>query len=249
MSEFLPERISEFLRGAKVLIVGATGALGRAMAKELARKQATVVLLGRRLKALEHLYDELIQAGGAAALYPLNLEGASGNDYLELGERLSQELQTLDAVFITSGLLGDLMPIEDFSAEEWLRLLHVNLHAPVLLMSALLPLLRESKGLLAVALNQPETVSRAFWGGYGAAQAGLRNTLQTLADECERSGPRVVGTIMPPFRSNLRLKAFPAEAPDALLEPEVVARRWLDQLEQNNQGIARLIDHGSKVEH
>src|SRR5688572_12923835 len=73
---------ADALAGRVVLVTGACGGFGTAAAHAAARAGATVVLLGRRVRALEKLYDALEAAGAPKpAIYPLNLEGATPADY------------------------------------------------------------------------------------------------------------------------------------------------------------------------
>lgn len=226
----------------QVLIVGATGALGRAMAFALHEQGARLVLLGRRLKALERLDDELRERGADPALYPLNLEGATAQDYQELQERLGEQPGGLGGLVWAAGQLGELMPLEDYDLSDWLKLIHVNLHAPTFLLSVLAPLLRASSGFALVPVNDPALCASAYWGAYGAAQAGLRNVLSSFAAECERSGPQVLIAQLPPLRSNLRLKAFPAEAPDVPVEASSVVPALLAALAAGRTGLLNLKD-------
>jgi NAD(P)-dependent dehydrogenase (short-subunit alcohol dehydrogenase family) len=224
----------------QVLIVGATGALGRAMAFALHEQGASLVLLGRRLKALERLDDELRERGADPALYPLNLEGACAQDYSDLHDRLAEQPGGLGGLVWAAGQLGELMPLEDYDLSDWLKLVHVNLHAPVFMLSMLAPLLRASSGFALLPLNSPELCSSAYWGAYGAAQAGLRNLLASFAAECERAGPQVLAAELPPLRSNLRLKAFPAETPSLPLDATQVVPRLLAELAAGSHGLISL---------
>jgi NAD(P)-dependent dehydrogenase (short-subunit alcohol dehydrogenase family) len=226
----------------QVLIVGATGALGRAMAFALHEQGARLVLLGRRLKALERLDDELRDRGADPALYPLNLEGATAQDYHELQERLGEQPGGLGGLVWAAGQLGELLPLEDYDLSDWLKLIHVNLHAPAFLLSVLAPLLRASAGFALLPVNDPTLCSGAYWGAYGTAQAGLRNLLSSFAAECERSGPQVLVTQLPPLRSNLRLKAFPAEAPEVPVEAATLVPRLLAALAAGTHGAITLKD-------
>ena len=64
-----------------VLVSGAHGGLGQAASLACARAGATVVLLGRKVPRLNRLFDRIVAEGGEALLYPLDLEGASPDDF------------------------------------------------------------------------------------------------------------------------------------------------------------------------
>ena len=72
---------ADLLAGRVILVTGAGDGLGKAAALALAEHGATVVLLGRKVRPLERVYDAIEQAGGPQpAIYPLNLEGAAPQD-------------------------------------------------------------------------------------------------------------------------------------------------------------------------
>lgn len=220
------------LGGRQILIVGAGGALGRACALAAADHGASVVLLGRRVAALEKLYDD-IEALGAPqpAIYPMNLEGATPADYSELGARIVEGCGRLDGVVYAAGRLHGLTPIEQFEPEEWLRTLQVNLNAPFQLLQALLPALRASANAPNVLfmVDEIERATRAYWGAYGVAQAGLRALIGIAADEWKAQGVSVLGLLPAPIASAFRRKVLVGESAEGLIAPARYAElvTWL----------------------
>ena len=82
---------ADVLAGRVVLVTGAGDGLGRATALQCARHGATVVLLGRTVAKLEKVYDEIKGENLAEpAIYPLNLAGATWNDYEQLAGTLER---------------------------------------------------------------------------------------------------------------------------------------------------------------
>ena len=65
--------------GLRVMITAGGAGIGRATALACAASGAEVVLLDRVLRKLEAVYDEIVAAGGREpAIYPMDLEGATG---------------------------------------------------------------------------------------------------------------------------------------------------------------------------
>lgn len=212
------------LSGRVLLLSGANGGLGQAFALAAARAGAEVVLAGRRVAALERLYDTIETDGGRAAIYPVNLAGAGPGDYAELAERLREQHGGLDALVFVSAHLRGLSSIEHTPPEDWLTALHVNLSAPYLLAQACLPLLRErDDSALVLAVNGPQATARAYWGGYGVAQAGLLQLAAILADELENTPVRVHAFDPGPMRTGLRQRVWFAENPADVPAPDRAA--------------------------
>ncbi len=222
-SDFSPD--GEALAGRAILVAGANGGLGQAAAMAIARAGATVVLLGRRVPKLNRLYDAIEQSGAPQpAIYPLDLEGATPNDYAELAERLGGELGRLDGILHCAAHFAGLTSVESTAPEDWLRAIHVNLTAPLLLTQACLPLLRQSEDSSVVFVqDDPARVRRAYWGGYAIAKAGLEGALAVLADETSNSSVRVSALRPGPMRTPLRARAWFGEDPASVTPPVAYA--------------------------
>ena len=205
----LPTRAPRALDQRVVLVSGAHGGLGSAAAVACARAGATVVLLGRKLPKLNRVYDAVAQAGAEPLLYPLDLEGASPDDYAELADRLRAELGHLDGVLHCAVEFKGLTPLEHTDPAAFARVVHVNLTAPWWLSQACLPLLRQAQdAALVFALDDLERVSQPYWGAYGIAQHGLAAMVGMLHAELASSSVRVSALQPGPMRTGLRSHAY-----------------------------------------
>lgn len=213
------------LRGRVVAVVGATGGLGRATALACGRAGATVVLVGRRVRALEQVYDELVAADAPQpAIRPLDLATAGAAECEETAAAIASGLGRLDAIVFAAGDFEHLARTAATDPAVWLRQLHVNLAAPWLLFRALEPLLAAAPVADAVfVLEDPERMRRAYWGGYGVAKVGLEGLAAALAHEYEHSTIRIRAFRPGPMCTGLRAKAFAGEAAGAPPDPEVAA--------------------------
>ena len=205
----LPTRAPRALDQRVVLVSGAHGGLGSAAAVACARAGATVVLLGRKLPKLNRVYDAVAQAGAEPLLYPLDLEGASPDDYAELADRLRSELGHLDGVLHCAVEFKGLTPLEHTDPAAFARVMHVNLTAPWWLSQACLPLLRQAQdAALVFALDDLERVGQPYWGAYGIAQHGLAAMVGMLHAELASSSVRVSALQPGPMRTGLRSRAY-----------------------------------------
>ncbi|WP_448481696.1 SDR family NAD(P)-dependent oxidoreductase [Pseudoxanthomonas mexicana] len=205
----LPTRAPRALDQRVILVSGAHGGLGSAAATACARAGATVVLLGRKLPKLNRVYDAVAQAGAEPLLYPLDLEGATPDDYAELADRLHAELGHLDGVLHCAVEFKGLTPLEHTDPAAFARVMHVNLTAPWWLSQACLPLLRQSAdAALVFALDDLERVGQPYWGAYGIAQHGLAAMVGMLHAELASSSIRVSALQPGPMRTGLRSRAY-----------------------------------------
>lgn len=216
------------------LITGAAGTLGREMVRQVLSAGADCVALDRNMRGLNQLHDQLLAEGmNAPALYPLDLVGASPDDYATLTETLTEHFGRLDVLVHAAAEFSALRPLEHQPADEWFKTLQSGLTGPFLLTAAVMPLLRQAtKGRIAWINNTDCLDHPARWAAYGVAQAGRRQMARSLAAELGPRGPRVLDIDPGPFFSPLRSAAWPAETQDELPTAASAAARILEQLDK-----------------
>ena len=210
---------ADALRDRVVLVTGACGGLGSAVAYAAAAAGATVVLTGRRRRQLEQLDDAMqAQKLPPAVLHPLDLETATPADYAALAEGLQRDLGRLDGIVHAAASFSALTPLSMHRPDDWLRALHVNVSAPFALTQACTPLLESATdSALVFVLDDPARLARAHWGGYGVAKAALERYVEILHEEND-TGPLRVHALLPaPMRTTLRRAAYFGE--DSLALP------------------------------
>lgn len=208
-----------------LLVTGAGDGIGRACALAFAKLGATVVLLGRTQDKLEAVYDQIKRDGGKEpAMVPLNLAATTPVEYAQLADMLDTEFHRLDGIVHCAAVLGDITPMELYSAETWSQVMRVNLDAPVFLTQAMLPLLKASPSASVVFTSSSVgRKGRAFWGAYAVSKAGIESVTQVLADEMEHLGTLRFNAVNPgATRTTMRAKAYPAENPLTLKTPDEI---------------------------
>ncbi len=230
----------DLLAGRVILVTGAGGGLGKTAAVTLAAHGATVVLLGRKVKLLERVYDIIEGAGGPQpAIYPFNLEGAAPQDYEELAARIGDSLGRLDGLLHNAAQLGTLTPLRLYDPEVWARVLQVNVNAPYLLTRACLDLLMQADDASIVfSADRVGRQGRAYWGAYGVSKFAVEGMMQILADEHEGTSPVRVNSLDPgAVRTSGYLAAYPGLDPNSLPLPETVMPWYLWLLGPDSTGI------------
>ena len=141
------------LKNKIVLVTGASRGIGKSASMMYASLGAKVILLGRDLKSLEQVYDEIIKLKYSEPMISLmDLEKADANDYQELYDNMMNEFGKLDGLLLNASILGDRSPIAHYDSETWVRTLHVNVTTQFLLTKTLLPVLYESDSASVIFL-------------------------------------------------------------------------------------------------
>jgi NAD(P)-dependent dehydrogenase (short-subunit alcohol dehydrogenase family) len=228
------------LRDRVILVTGASGAIGGAVAMACARHGARVILHGRSVRKLEKLYDDIVARGAAQpAIAPLDFEKADATAYDAVADALEQQFGRLDGLAHVGGLLGDRSPIEHYDVPTWMKVMHVNVTAPFILTRTLLPLLQRAADASIVFTTSSVSVKgRAYWGAYAVSKFADEGLMQVLADELATERPIRSNSVNPgAVRSAMRAKAYPGEDPSTLTAPADVVWPFLFLLGADSRGV------------
>jgi NAD(P)-dependent dehydrogenase (short-subunit alcohol dehydrogenase family) len=228
------------LRDRVIAITGAGDGIGRAVALAAATHGAEVVLIGRTLRRLEATHAEIEAAGGRASLAPLDLERALAGDYDQLAAAVLERYGRLDGLLHNAAILGALAPIEHYDVPTWVRVMHVNVTAAMVLTQVLLPLLRAAPDP-AIAFTSSGVTQRPapYWGAYAASKHAVEGLAATLAAELGSGRPPVRVNLVDPgaARTQLRRQAYPAEDAARLTPPAALAHCYLWLLGPASRGV------------
>lgn len=229
------------LKDRVILITGAGDGLGKAAALACAGLGATVVLLGRTVPKLEQVYDAIERSGGAKpAIYPMNLAGASWNEYQQLADTLDREFGKLDGILHCAAHFKAFAALDDIDPREWVESLQVNLTGAYTLTRLCLPLLRKSADASVVFVSAAcARTPKAFHGIYGISKAALEAMARTWSQEIELEPGLRMNTIDPgPMRTQIRIKGFPGELTDKVPAAETVVPSLLWLLGPDSRGVS-----------
>lgn len=178
------------ISGKTVLLTGATGGIGHAIARRLAGDGARLILTGRRTEVLEPLALEL----GAQSL-AVDLSDRAAVD------RLAEEYAEVD-VLVANAALPASGPVLGFSNDELDRALDVNLRAPIVL-SRVIGERMSARGSGQIVLISSLSGKAATQGSgiYSATKFGLRGFGAGLREDLRASGVGV-SVVFPGFISD-----------------------------------------------
>lgn len=190
---------------ARILLVGATGALGGRLAKGLAGQGARLVVTGRDPRRLESIAEEV----GAEQRIELDLVDVEA--VASAVDEAAERLGGLDGLVIASGVaaFGSARDEDDVVIEE---LFAVNTLGPIAAVRAALPHLGDGAGiavLTAILADMPT----AGMAAYSASKAALSAYLTAIRRELRREGITVLDARPPHMETGLADRPLAGDAP------------------------------------
>ncbi|HEY0513297.1 MAG TPA: SDR family oxidoreductase [Thermoanaerobaculia bacterium] len=220
------------LRGQVAVITGASGGIGEAIAIQLAREGARLLLNGRDAGKLDLVAERARDLTPGVETFAADLAGDDG--VRALAHRALAAYGGVDLLIHSIGLfVGGLFadsPVEDLD-----RQYRINVHAPYLLTQALLPSLVSRQGqIVFVNSGAGFNPARAGWVGYAASKHALRALADGLRDEVNPRGVRVLAVFPGRTATAMQEEVHRYEGrdydPERFLQPRDVAATVLNAL-------------------
>jgi 3-oxoacyl-[acyl-carrier protein] reductase len=200
------------LSGKCALVTGASGGIGKDIAKALHAQGATVGLSGTRAEALETLKGEL---GSRAHVIPCNLSDTASVE--ELPKQAESAMGAVDILVNNAGVTRDnlFMRMKD---DEWDQVIRVNLTAAFRLSRGVLRgMMKKRWGRIISITSVVGVTGNPGQGNYAASKAGLIGMTKSLAQEIA-SRNVTVNCIAPGFIASAMTDALNDDQKKALLE-------------------------------
>jgi NAD(P)-dependent dehydrogenase (short-subunit alcohol dehydrogenase family) len=209
------------LTGKVAMISGGSKGLGAALAKRFAADGAAVSLCARNAAELERVVGEIEASGGRALGVVADV--TSEADMASWVAETRATLGPVDVLVNNASLLGQRLPIEQYSADVWRQVLDVNLTGAFLFAKAAIPELRETSGSMIHISSGVGDHGRPLWGAYCASKNGVEALSEMLAGELAADGVRSNAVDPGSMRTEMRAEAYPEEDPDQVPAPAEVA--------------------------
>jgi short-subunit dehydrogenase len=220
------------LASAHVLVLGATGGLGSAIARRLVASGARVSLSGRDGARLEALADELGTAVVTVVAADLTMPDGPASVV-----RAASADAALTGVVNAAGVVA-FGPVEDLDDDTLDEVLLLDLVAPIRLARAALAVIPEGGFLAQVSAVVAEKAMPGM-AAYSAAKAGLTAFDAALATELRRRRIRVLDVRPPHTETGLATRPVAGEAPRLPhgLDPDAVAERVVRALADDERDL------------
>ncbi len=228
------------LTGKVVLITGASRGLGRALALDLARHGASLVINSRSSSANDLAETErAVKAFGAAVLSVV----ADVSDRADV-ERLAGEslahFGRVDVLINNASALGPVpMPyLVDYAIEDFEWVLRTNVIGPFLLTRALIgQMLARDSGSIVNVSSDAGVIGYPTWGAYGVSKAALDHLTRTWAAELHGTGVRINSVDPGSMDTLMHRQAEPTEDPAQWAKPEAVTPVFVYLASDDSAGV------------
>lgn len=171
------------LKEKKVLITGATGGIGSAMAKRMAKQGADLVLSGTKKESLETLSNEI-----GDNCYSFAADLAKKEEIKNLVIWAIEKMGSIDILVNNAGITRDNLSIR-MSDEDWDDVINVNLTASFLLSrDCLKVMLKKRWGRIINITSVVGVMGNAGQSNYAASKAGMIGMTKSIASEVSSRG-------------------------------------------------------------
>jgi short-subunit dehydrogenase len=222
------------IQGSTILLTGACGGIGRAVAYELARRGAYLVLVGRRTVVLEALAAELREVG-ACQVFPICADLSAPDAASALARQALALAGRLDGLIHCAGIQSFSAFVDESEAATD-AVFALNTLVPMRLARAVLPhLLRQRSGRIVLVGSIFGSIGFPFFVSYSASKFALRGFAEALRRELAGSGVGIA-YVAPRFTRTPFNRSAVVRMAEAMRmnqdEPEAVAARIIAAFER-----------------
>jgi len=228
------------LKGARVIVTGASQGIGRAIALEFGRRGARLAVASRNRPALEELAASIMAEGGSAIVIPTDVTAAGAVE--QLAQDTIRELGGIDILVNNAGL-GMTAQIGDASSADVEAVFSLNVLAAAAAIRAVVPIMRaQHDGMIINISSIAGRIVIPRIGYYSATKFALTAIGDALRMEEADRGIKVMNVFPGTTRSNFgenRLGARGRQAHQRLppVTAEKVARRIATAVERNQRSV------------
>ena len=224
--------MSKIFQNKIALVTGASRGLGRAVAKNLAKNGAELILVSRTISALESLDDEINKLESNATIVPLDLEDNESIDLL--GSEINKKWGKLDILVSCAGIVGDITPISHLDPKVWNKVINLNLNVNYRIIRSFEPLLKISERADVIFVSDSKNQKLdPYWGAYNISKLGLEALVKTWEKEINLTNIKAHIFNPQDMDTHLRSSFMPGEKNKNLKNPDEVANLLINLIRKN----------------
>lgn len=216
----MPVEILAPLRGKYAVITGAGRGIGAAIAQNLARRGASVVLGGRSRGPLDATAQSIRQAGGKAEVCICDVASLESTN--AAAEFVGREFGRVDILVNNAGVRGIVGPLHQMPPESWDEVMNANLRGVFYCIRSFTPLLIRSGGGHIINISSLAGKNALPNGAaYSASKWGLNGLSYSIAEELRPHNIRV--SVICPGSVHTEFSPHEGKDPGKMLQPADIA--------------------------
>ena len=203
------------LKGHVALVTGASQGIGRAIATELAKRGAAVALAARNEEKLNAVRDEIVSAGGQAAVFKLDV--ANEDEIKATVKSAIEKLGKVDILVNNAGITRDTLLLR-LKRADWNAVLDTNLTSAYLTTQAVLSsMMKQRWGRIINITSINGQIGQTGQANYAASKAGLIGLTLSVAREVA-SRNITVNAVSPGYIETSMTEELTPELKEAMLK-------------------------------
>lgn len=230
------------LKNKTVILTGAGGGIGRAIAEKLAGEQMNLILLGGN--NIEKLKETaaIVKQASSCIVMPGDL--TSPGFIAESMQKIVNSTGGIDVLINNAGVAQN-TPFEDISLEEFDKIMAINVRAPFMLTQKALPILKKSE--TPTIINIASVVSHAGYpmqSIYSASKHALLGMTKSIAREYYKENIRVHAICPGGVYTDMVKVSRPDLSPDGMIMPQDIADLvWFFLAHRTNAVVDEILVH------
>lgn len=214
---------------AHIAITGAGSGLGKALAKEYAKRDHFIYLLGRTEDHLLVVQRQIEDHGGKAEVILCDVTEPSSV------QKAVKKIEKLDVLINNAGI-GVFGPLENLDSTDITLMLNTNVKGTIYMTQAALPLLKENGGRLLNIISTAGLKGKVNESVYCASKYAQRGFTESLQKEWENTNIDVTGVYMGGMDTPFWDSTDHIDDPSRLKDPKEIAKFIVD----NDDGRAEI---------
>lgn len=214
------------LTGKRILITGATGGIGRAVALQLAALGAAVIVQGRSREKLDALLQELGEGDHAA--YSIDLQQPGTIE--PVIKQICDEKGTLDGLVYCAGI-APLRPLKFTKTEDILQVMQINYFSFMETVRCLIQKKRFADGGSMVAMSSFGSIhGKPTKSAYSASKAAIDASIRCMACDLKGRGIRI-NSVAPGWVNTAMYQSYMKAYPDSKEAQKIAEKQFLGVIE------------------
>lgn len=164
------------IKGKVVAVTGASSGMGKAIAIELAKNGAKVILGARRTEQLEQLVEEIKSKGGEATFTKIDVKNKA--DLVQFVITAVAQYGKLDVIVNNAGV-SQLSRIDELDIDGWEEMIDINLKGVLYGMAAAIPFFKQQQSGHIINIISTSGIKIVPMQG---VYAGTKNAIRTIAE-------------------------------------------------------------------